>query len=71
MVSLKLHVHVDNAKFMMNVQTDPAQLLVDIFAKIAAKRGLVNKPELYKFREYNANDNFEETVLCGESHLRR
>ncbi len=62
MVSLKLHLQVDEERLTLNIQSDPEQLLGDLFAKVAAKRGLLLRPEFYKFREYDPNSDFEETV---------
>ncbi len=62
MISLKVHVYVNKEKLTLSIQSEPGQLLQDIFEKIAIKRGLVRRKELYKFLEYTPMTEYGESV---------
>eukprot|EP00826_Nyctotherus_ovalis_P063732 TRINITY_DN9348_c0_g1_i12.p1 TRINITY_DN9348_c0_g1~~TRINITY_DN9348_c0_g1_i12.p1 ORF type:complete len:333 (-),score=63.75 TRINITY_DN9348_c0_g1_i12:385-1383(-) len=61
MVKLKVHVHANREKVALCIQSEPTQLLEDLFEKIAAKRGL-RRSNLYKFMEYSEVFNYEENI---------
>ena len=58
----QIKVHIGNDETTLIVQSEPGQLLEDVFDKIAIKRGLARKKELYKFLEYSPLKHYSESV---------
>jgi hypothetical protein len=58
----QIKVHTDNNETTLIVQSEPGQLLESVFDKIAVKRGLVRKKELYKFLEYSPLEYYSESI---------
>jgi len=62
MILIKVHLFINKEKLTLNIQSEQEQQLKDVFDKIAKKRGLIRKPEMYKFLEYSSMTNYEETT---------
>ena len=61
-----MHLHVGKEKITMGTLSDTEdQLLVHIFDKIAVRRGLIRKPELYQFKEYASNNDPDDNVCSA------